>query len=577
MAITVVRASSQYLEATGAPLGATANGSIGTMACWYAPSSIANGTAFGIGSTNQSNFYYMALGMDATGRAFFEGRNGTDAVGATLSVGTWAHLAGTFNGLTNRQVYVNGAAGAADTANAGVLASIDTVTIGGLQLGSLGRVSFAGGDIAECAIWNVALAQSEITMLALGVSPRLVRPSALVFYSPLRFGTSPEQDLKAALAITFAAGGAAPTRAPHPRILSSSPPRWRMTTTVSSSFSQSASDSFLTTDAVARSVALPRVVSDALAVTDAANRGFLALPRASSDSIAMTDAVGRVKTAPRSTADSIAVTDAPIRTVARPRATSDSVALSDTSSKVSAYPRSTSDSVSVSDSLGRVVALARALTASIAMSDVVGRVLSLPRALADAFSISDTTGTSGSGSQAGADTVAVSDSLTRTTSRSRLGANLFTISDVLSRGPLILPRSAADVVVIGDAVARVASFPRARAVSVVVSDAVQATRSINRFTIDSITVGSGASRSVVSARVGGEMIMLTDLLTKVVHVSQFAFDTININDVVVVPIELRKFYAKSYQGASIVGVGGRLRVGGAASQSSAISTIGTRT
>ena len=49
------------------------------------------------------------------------------------------------------------------------------------------------GRLAEVAVWNVLLNDSEIASLARGLNPRHVRPSALVGYWPL-FGSSPEPD-----------------------------------------------------------------------------------------------------------------------------------------------------------------------------------------------------------------------------------------------------------------------------------------------------------------------------------------------------------------------------------------------
>lgn len=53
------------------------------------------------------------------------------------------------------------------------------------------------GDIAEAAIWNVALSDAEIAMLAKGLSPLRVRPASLVSYVPMNGAASPVIDIVA--------------------------------------------------------------------------------------------------------------------------------------------------------------------------------------------------------------------------------------------------------------------------------------------------------------------------------------------------------------------------------------------
>lgn len=216
MAIAVVRASSQYAEATSSCLGA---GSLTTftLAGWYKPSSIANGTVIGIGRSSTAP--YIAMGMDGSGNVFIEVSDGSgvNVTGGTLSNGVWAHIGGVQASATSRAAYLNGAAGTTNTTSK-TPSGLDRTTLGGLVLNGT-RLSFAGGDIGECGAWSVALTTAEMLMLAAGMSPLCVRPQSLVFYAPLTQASSPEQDLRGALALTFGAAGAAPTKATsHPRV-----------------------------------------------------------------------------------------------------------------------------------------------------------------------------------------------------------------------------------------------------------------------------------------------------------------------------------------------------------------------
>lgn len=224
MARTVDRSQLSYLEAGSSPV----NGAVHTLSAWYRPSSLANGTVLGLGkSTNGTGDHYIALGMDGTGRAFLEvngGGGSSDSFGPTLTSGVWSHLSGTSSSATNHLVYKDGVAGTVETTS-WTPAGMDRIDIGALWLtpASAGLTSYAGGDVAECAVWNVALTAVEHAMLAAGLCPLIVRPSALVFYAPLRLGetaAASEQELIGARTLApFNTFGINPAVAAHPRII----------------------------------------------------------------------------------------------------------------------------------------------------------------------------------------------------------------------------------------------------------------------------------------------------------------------------------------------------------------------
>jgi hypothetical protein len=206
MALAFVRASGQYAEAAGNPLGAAAT-AVFSIACWYKPSSIANGTALGIGDTNSSE--YLALGMNGGGAAFVE-LGGQTATAGTLTNGAWNFIAGVQSSATSRIAYLGSTAGAANTTSKDFTAA-DTITAGGLMLNG-SRLSFAGGSVAHCAVWSSALSAGDITSLAGGARPDAVSSGTLVFYAELDGASSPEEDLVGALDLVWGAGGAAPTQ-----------------------------------------------------------------------------------------------------------------------------------------------------------------------------------------------------------------------------------------------------------------------------------------------------------------------------------------------------------------------------
>lgn len=206
MALAFVRASGQYAEALGNPLGAPAT-AVFSIACWYKPSSIANGTAFSIGDTNSTE--YLALGMNGSGNAFVE-LGGQNASAGVLTSGAWNFIAGVQANATSRIAYLGATAGATNTTSKDFTAA-DTITAGGLMLNG-SRLSFAGGSIAHCAVWSSALSAGNVTSLAGGARPDAVSPGTLVFYAELDGAASPEEDLVGTLDLVWGAGGAAPTQ-----------------------------------------------------------------------------------------------------------------------------------------------------------------------------------------------------------------------------------------------------------------------------------------------------------------------------------------------------------------------------
>ncbi len=97
------------------------------------------------------------------------------------SVGTLTHAAAVFASNISRTAYLNGVASTVNTGNSTPL-SINRTNIGCRQNGSGGYSSFFDGRIGDVGIWNVALTQPEITALAKGCSPLLIRPQSLLAY-----------------------------------------------------------------------------------------------------------------------------------------------------------------------------------------------------------------------------------------------------------------------------------------------------------------------------------------------------------------------------------------------------------
>ena len=72
---------------------------------------------------------------------------------------------------------------------------------------------YAGGSLAEYAIWNVVLSAAELSSLAAGVSPEFIRPASLTVYIPI-LGQSTEPNYRSGSAGTVTGT----TSSAHPRV-----------------------------------------------------------------------------------------------------------------------------------------------------------------------------------------------------------------------------------------------------------------------------------------------------------------------------------------------------------------------
>ena len=212
--------TTQYLSAAASPIASSP--SVFTMAAW------ANGAAqdgklfFALGSST-NNSPIIGLGTGATSisqstnalRPFVRVNSGIFPFGNLAAEcisgfwnSTWKHGAMSFDG-TNYKAY---AEGVNSLTVAGSLGALDTNrTAVGCLLRSGVALHFSG-QVAEAAIWNVALTDAEVDALAHGFTPDQIRPQSLVFYTPLVRNI---QDLKGGLTIT---NNNTATVSDHPRV-----------------------------------------------------------------------------------------------------------------------------------------------------------------------------------------------------------------------------------------------------------------------------------------------------------------------------------------------------------------------
>ena len=178
--------SSQYLQTDSAPVTVAPF----TMACWVyvddlAPTEIPVMMFVGDLST-AVNFWTLRVNTsDANEFVQFVSR-GTTARAATTTTGvslnTWHHVCGIEISSTSRAAYIDGGSKGTNTQESSPTGA-DRVTIG--RAGDSSPNQHMTGRIAEPLIWNVALSDAEVALLAKGVNPYKIRPGNIVSHWPL--------------------------------------------------------------------------------------------------------------------------------------------------------------------------------------------------------------------------------------------------------------------------------------------------------------------------------------------------------------------------------------------------------
>ena len=159
-----------------------------------------------------------------TSGSFYKTRAHRNAAGSYVSAqlastpaaNTWHSWASTFDG-TNARSYLAGTLDGTSSGSGAAEASqvyVDALALidysGSYTAGS----QFSDAQIAELAIWNVALDTAEIAALAKGFRASMIRPSALKFYAPVVRGL---MDVRGGRTFTSIAG--TDVSSDHPRVI----------------------------------------------------------------------------------------------------------------------------------------------------------------------------------------------------------------------------------------------------------------------------------------------------------------------------------------------------------------------
>lgn len=195
-----------------------------TIACWAKTSITATAQSivglYTSGSAFNRNSFILQLSTgDAVRFSTADGAGQSNAsTSTTISANTWFHACGRTSSASSRDAYLNGG-GKGSNATSATPTGINRTSVG-VGDGSSASNQFAPagtGDIAEVAIWSIALSDADIATLATGVSPLSVHPESLVGYWPVIGVNSPENNLLSNTSVLSVQGSL--SQSAHPRIL----------------------------------------------------------------------------------------------------------------------------------------------------------------------------------------------------------------------------------------------------------------------------------------------------------------------------------------------------------------------
>ncbi len=211
MSRNFVAASSQYLDVGSTPVTAAPL----TLAAWFRTglSTSVDRVLVGLFDGASNNWFFIEDYASDVDASIHDPPGQSDALAGTVTTNAWQHAAGVYASTTSHTAYLNGVAGTTNTTSRTPLTTTRIVVGRGQPAAPFG---YMNGDIADVAIWNVALSGAEVASLAAGASPASIQAGALVFYAPLMGEASPEPDSTSG-ARNLTITGATPS--PHPDLL----------------------------------------------------------------------------------------------------------------------------------------------------------------------------------------------------------------------------------------------------------------------------------------------------------------------------------------------------------------------
>lgn len=185
-----------------------------TIAAWFYTTTSVNQVIVSVGVSGGIHRFQLNTDFSNSKPAAVYTHDGTVSESnftGSGSLNQWHHAAGVFASTSSRLAYFNGSTGTINTETR-TPTGINRINIGARYNTTLG--AYFVGSIAEVGVWNAALTADEIASLAKGFPCRLVRPSALQFYSRLIRNV---MDIRNG--ITLSELGTGTSQSDHPRII----------------------------------------------------------------------------------------------------------------------------------------------------------------------------------------------------------------------------------------------------------------------------------------------------------------------------------------------------------------------
>ena len=185
-----------------------------TIACWFYFDLASPNTRYSLVDIHLSTIFAPSfnIGVDGNDTGQIKASSGTAAAetSANITVRTWQHACGVFASSTDRRAFLDGGNKGTDSSTSNA-STPDEFTIGRYGGSNPGRQWWGG--IAEVGVWNAALSDAEVALLAKGAVPLGVKPQNLVFYAPL----IKDEDLDHVGGISLTPTNS-PTTAAHPPV-----------------------------------------------------------------------------------------------------------------------------------------------------------------------------------------------------------------------------------------------------------------------------------------------------------------------------------------------------------------------
>lgn len=162
-----------------------------TVSAWINPDALAASGIFTTNKTTTTHRGFWFTLSDASGHleSSFGDNTGPNAAdrrskvsASAVSTGSWQHVAARIRGAGDMDLLINASDAGGSYSGTGGAMAYNTGVAGRIaEVGGL----FFDGKIAEVGLWTVSLSDAEITALAKGVSPRLIRPDVLLGHWPI--------------------------------------------------------------------------------------------------------------------------------------------------------------------------------------------------------------------------------------------------------------------------------------------------------------------------------------------------------------------------------------------------------